>query len=101
MKRSKTVFGLGWGGTLASYRELSRVARIVDGIVDIDALTDEQVDALLECSDDEEELVALARGFSGQAAPGERPEPAMAGEEPHMLAEMFRRGFKVLRGGRA
>lgn len=92
---------------MASYRELSRVARLVDGIVDIDALTDEQVDALLEAADDERELVILAQSFAA-AAPGgavagdgQSSDPDFGGEQPQLISEILRRSFKVLRGGRA
>ena len=49
---------------MASYTELSRVARIVDGLLDLDRISDAELDFLLENAEDEERLLRAARNDS-------------------------------------
>ena len=90
---------------MASYRELSRVARLVDGLIDIDLITDDELDSLLECADDESELMAVARQIAGTNrfdSSVEKPSrDRIGGEEPQLLSGILRRGFQVFRGGKA
>ena len=91
---------------MASYRQLSRVARLVDGVLDLDLLTDEEVDTLLECADDEALLMETASELAsgpllGRDGVERSHEPSIGGEEPHLIGSLLHRGFRVLRGGKA
>lgn len=88
---------------MASYTQLSRVARIVDGLLDLDRISDAELDFLLENADDEERLLRAARTILGESSEhvgGSTSQPAMGGEKPDLIAGIFRRGFRVLRGGK-
>ena len=89
---------------MASYTQLSRVARIVHGLLDLDKITDDELDLLLDCADDEEELLEVARQIlegSDRDLRGTTEEPALGGEQPDLVTNVFRRGFRLLRGGKA
>lgn len=88
---------------MASYTELSRVARIVDGLLDLDRISDAELDFLLENAEDEEQLVRAARVVLGESTGdvrGSTSRPEMGGEKPDLIAGILRRGFRVLRGGK-
>ena len=88
---------------MASYRQLSRVARLVDGLLDLNDLSDAEIDRLLECADDEEELRKAAAGMAARRprrALGETAEPEIGGESPRLISDILRQSFRVLRGGR-
>ncbi|MEM6702722.1 MAG: hypothetical protein AAF690_08470 [Acidobacteriota bacterium] len=79
------------------------MARIVDGLLDLDRISDAELDFLLENAEDEEQLVRAARAILGENPDhvgGSTMQPAIGGEKPDLIAGIFRRGFRVLRGGK-